>query len=318
MKRITIKDVAKKAGVSISAVSYILNDSDKKKYSQETVQRVKQAAQELGYVPNNIARSMRSQRTHAIGVVTRWSMGERVFVKLLEGIVNRASQENYAVTICPYGSYIEYFNNCRLDGILFIASPGGYTAEEENDIQRIHEAGLPCVVINGNTHVPDVDYLYFDYYNAVEILTEYLIDQGHRQITYVTPHVGEGAEKRERLRGYQETMDRHHLPQDICYDTEIDVRMPDFKAVVTHKSETARKVLEIAIAQGRHIPQEFPVVAGNTENYSEFLYPALTTTQFPFEQIGWRAVELLLSQIRGDHEVTIEYAKSDIIRHQSG
>ena len=69
MKRTTIKDVAQRAGVSISAVSYILNESDKKKYAPETVERVREAARVLGYVPSSIARRMRARQATTLGVV---------------------------------------------------------------------------------------------------------------------------------------------------------------------------------------------------------------------------------------------------------
>ena len=321
MKRTTIKDVAQRAGVSISAVSYILNESDKKKYAPETVERVREAARVLGYVPSSIARSMRARQANTLGVVTLWSMGERVFVKLLEGIVSRAARENYAVLLCPYDAYLEYFQNGRMDGVIFVAPPSGNRlCEEEADVRRMREAGLPSVIIHGQSHLPEVNYLYFDFRDAIEQLTDYLIAQGHREITYVTPSQGDGPEVTERLRGYLGTMQRHGLAPDVCPDDQIAGRISTFRAVVANKSETARKVLHHALAGGYRIPEDFPVVAGNTEDYSQYLYPPLTTTQFPFEAVGGRAVEVLLDQIRSPQPRTpvVEYARSSILRRQSG
>lgn len=319
MKRPTIKDVAQRAGVSISAVSYILNESDKKKYAPETIARVRTAARELGYVPSSIARSMRARQAHTLGVVTLWSMGERVFVKLLEGIVERAAQENYAVLLCPYDAYPEYFKNGRMDGVIFIAPPSGdWQSEEERDVQVMREAGIPCVMIHGRTRLPGVNYLYFDFYNAIQTLVEYLLAKGHQSITYVAPEQDGGPERTERLRGYLETMRAHGLTPDVCPDTQIEARIADFHAVVTNKSDTARRVLHTALARGYRVPEDFPVVAGNTENYSEYLYPPLTTTQFPFEQIGQRAVEILLAQLRGAQDAVAEWVPCEIVSHQSG
>ena len=319
MSRVTIRDVAKEAGVSISAVSHILNKSAEKKYSPDTINRVADTARRLGYVPNSIARNMRAQRAHAIGVVTLWSMGERVFVKLLEGIVGRAAKENYAVTICPYDSYMEYFNNCRLDGIVFVAPASSMRIIDESaDIERILESQLPCVIINGNTAIDGVSYIYFDFKNATALPTRHLLNAGYRNITYVTPPVDENVEYKDRLSGYTETMKEAGLNPDICLTQEIEAKINRFEAVVTNKSDTARLVLEKALADGLRVPQDFPVVAGNTENYSEYLYPALTTSQFPFESIGERAVEILIDQIRGSGRTIVEYAKSEILHHQSG
>ena len=69
LKRVTIKDVAKEAGTSISAVSYVLNGSTEKKYSEKTVKAIKTAAKKLNYTPNNIARGMRAQKSYSIGIV---------------------------------------------------------------------------------------------------------------------------------------------------------------------------------------------------------------------------------------------------------
>ncbi len=322
MKRPTIRDVAQRAGVSISAVSYILNGSDKKKYAPETVERVRQAAQELAYVPSSIARSMRARQAHTLGVVTYWSMGERVFVKLLEGIVARAARENYAVLLCPQGAQLEYYQNGRMDGVIYVAPPSGNRlCEEEADVRAMREAGIPCVIIHGQSRLPDVNYLYFDFYNAIEALVSYLTDQGYREITYVAPEpdgAADGPELTERLRGYTETMRARGLAPDFCPDTRIAERMPDFRAVIANKSDTARRVLHLALEQGYRVPEDFPVVAGNTENYSEYLYPPLTTTQFPFEQMGERAAEVLLGQIRGEQTPVVEYARCSVLRHQSG
>ena len=234
MKRPTIRDVAQRAGVSISAVSYILNGSDKKKYAPETVERVRQAAQALAYVPSSIARSMRARQAHTLGVVTYWSMGERVFVKLLEGIVARAARENYAVLLCPQGAQLEYYQNGRMDGVIYVAPPSGNRlCEEEADVRAMREAGIPCVIIHGQSRLPDVNYLYFDFYNAIEALVSYLTDQGYREITYVAPEpdgAADGPELTERLRGYTETMRARGLAPDVCPDTRIAERMPDFRA----------------------------------------------------------------------------------------
>lgn len=319
MKRPTIKDVARRAEVSISAVSYILNESDKKKYAPETVARVREAARELGYVPSSIARSMRSRQAHTLGVVTFWSLGERVFVKLLEGIVSRAARENYAVLLCPQGAQLEYYRNGRMDGVIYVAPPSGNRlSEEEADVRAMREAGVPCVIIHGQSRLPDVNYLYFDFYHAIASLVDYLADQGHREITYVAPEREDGPELTERLRGYTEAMRARGLKIDVCPDTQIAERMPAFRAVIANKSDTARRVLHVALEQGYRVPEDFPVVAGNTENYSEYLYPPLTTTQFPFEQMGERAAEVLLRQIRGEETPVVEYARCSVLRHQSG
>ena len=109
MARATIKDVAAAAGVSISAVSYILNGSTKKKYSEATVKAVRRAAEKLNYSPNNLARGMRSQKANAIGIVNFWENSGAVFAPTLRAVAEAAGRyidENWETIVADLGALI--------------------------------------------------------------------------------------------------------------------------------------------------------------------------------------------------------------------
>ncbi|MBO7293680.1 MAG: LacI family DNA-binding transcriptional regulator, partial [Clostridia bacterium] len=100
MGKVTIRDVAAAAGVSISAVSYILNGSTKKKYSEATVKAVRRAAEKLQYTPNSFARSMRTQRANAIGIVSFFERSARDVAPMLRSVTEAAAAVGSAAVLC--------------------------------------------------------------------------------------------------------------------------------------------------------------------------------------------------------------------------
>ena len=100
MKTATIKDVAKEAGVSISVVSYVMNNNPNVSISKETREKVLRAAKKLNYTPNSIARSMRTKKSMIIGLATFWDISDSVFTDILKGVDSVAGKYGYSVTYC--------------------------------------------------------------------------------------------------------------------------------------------------------------------------------------------------------------------------
>ena len=100
MKTTTIKDVAKEAGVSISVVSYVLNNNPNVSISKETREKVLDAAKRLNYTPNRIAQSMRTKKSMIIGLATFWDISDSVFTDVLKGVDEVVGQKGYSVTYC--------------------------------------------------------------------------------------------------------------------------------------------------------------------------------------------------------------------------
>lgn len=310
----TIRDVAARAGVSVSAVSYIMNNSTAKKYAGETIARVREAADALGYRPTNIARGMRSQRSHTVGVVSFWDMSNRVFVQTLEGIMAESTNRGYAVIICPIAlspigtavpddfSYIRYYTDKRVDGIILIAPPSlERTIHEETHIAALRDAGVPFVVINSMTGGTDFSAIRFDYRATTVLAVETLKAAGHRQIAYVHPAaIADFEESHLRLEGYLAAVD---TPRVLTLEEITPALLRTLGAVVTNKSETAKYLLDMAIDAGIAVPDELSVVAANVEHYSEFLHPPLTCVQMPFGKMGHLAVEMLTDQIDGSRDL---------------
>lgn len=307
--KITIKDVAKEAGVSISVVSYVLNHSKEKSISEETKQRVLAAAKRLNYIPNRIASGMRNKKSMSIGLVSYWDIEGSIFMKMLSGIYETASKSGYSVVFCSPESgredfsYLDYFRNRTVDGIIFI-SP--YEArgliDEVAHINRMKEAGSPFIMINGRLNLPDVNYINIDFYGSAYLATKYLIEKGHKDITFVAPLSAGYTEIKQRQAGYRFAMKESCLQENICDITDASKQLNKLKAIVADKSGAAHNIMVQALKQGVSIPNDLAIIACNTEPYSEFLFPPLSTVKIPAKEIGALAAKRLLSAIKGEGE----------------
>ena len=133
-----------------------------------------------------------------------------------------------------------------------------------------------------------------------------LIEQGYRDITYVAPLKIKYIELKERCRGYMDAVKQYGLREQLCDVDAIAEHIGQFKAVVTNKSDTAHRVMEEAFHQKISIPGDFVLIAGNTEAYSEYLIPSLSTVKIPAREMGELAAGALLNHIKGIEGV--EYA----------
>lgn len=311
-KKTTIKDVAREANVSISVVSYVLNDSAEKSISPATRDRVIKAAERLQYIPNRAASGMRRKRSLAIGVVNYWELDVMVFADMLKGILDTASKSKYSVVLCHRDSrmdddaYLNYYLNGTIDGIIFIApyeSMG--LIDEVAHIDSMKRAGVPFVILNGSTRELDVTYINVDFRGSSYLATTYLIEQGHRDIAYVAPMGLSYSELSKRLQGYRDAMTEHGLTER-CHDIgELPGCLAGMRAVVTNKSDTAHAIMEEALKLGISIPGELAIIAANTESYSPYLFPPLSTVRIPAEHMGELAVHAFLNQLEGKTEAEV-------------
>ena len=322
MKKVTIKDVAKEANVSISVVSYVLNNTKGISIRDETKEKVREAAKKLNYVSNRIARGLREQKSKCIGVVPYWDFDISIFMEMLDGINREALANGYRIILCSAGGsedfdYLDCFHEKIIDGVIFIAPhEGSRVVDETVHIRTMQKNNVPFTLINGHTNIEDVSYININFYESTFIATRALIEKGYREITYVTPE-SDYFEIRERLRGYQETMRQAGLDVQICYAEQVADKIKTFRAVVTNKSDTAHMVMKEAIKQGLRIPEDFVLIAGNTEEYCDYLFPSLSSVKIPAREIGSAAAGLLIDLLSNKNEFQLPEFKCSIQYRQS-
>lgn len=351
MKPATIKDVAKEAGVSISVVSYVLNNNPSVSITRETRARVIDAARRLNYTANSIARGMRTKRSMVIGLATFWDISDSVFADVLKGIDSVIEAKGYSVTYCNLRNglnadkVVDLYKRRQIDGVIlfFHIDPAG-SFDETGFIREIKKNGIPAIVINGNTEEPGMNYIYFDYHGTTYNAVNYLYKLGHREFCYMLPGKGEanGTQAKLRINGYKDALKDLKLEDNgLYFDQEsIDdiirllkpnVRTDDEKkpetandacaarptAIVVNKTHYAVSLLKAFSENGVNVPGSVSVIACNDEKYAGFLTPPLTTVRIPINEIGRRSAEIMLDALEGNSPNVRLKLPNDIVERES-
>ena len=302
MARTTLKDVARRAGVSSATVSYVLNG--KRTISEDTKRRVREAIEELDYVPDLAARGLSRRDSMLIGVVVpQTEPGDRLmfqnsfYSEVLGSIEYYARQRGYHILISATDaneSYLTLAKQRNLDGIIVI---GMYPDEF---YQQMKKTQIPIVLIDSycNDH----------YYNNIRIddaygsylATRYLLECGHRDAAFFAGQLKENGVMQKRLAAYRE---------DYVFEGQID-----YKSGVTMAERLARSgsgvtaivaaadILAIGAIKGLYnsgllVPEDMSIIGFDDLEISQYLAPGLTTIRQQISLKGQRAVELLLEHI---------------------
>lgn len=305
----TMRDVARQAGVSITTVSHVINNS--RAVSDGARQRVETAMLELGYKPNTLARSLRRQQTHIVGMIVPDSANP-FFAEIARGIEDASFKQNYNVVLCNTEgdlekqiSYTNVLIQNQVAGIVFVAA--GVSTELVEDLQRRQ---VPLVVVD--REVPDVavDTVLTDHYQGGRLATQHLVDLGHRRIACISAG-SELSPSSDRVTGYQDVLRENGL----AVDEQLIVR-GDFQyksgfeaaqqllalaepptAVFASNDLMAVGCISAATQQGLRVPEDLSVVGFDDVRLASFTNPPLTTIAQPKREIGTLAVDMLLARI---------------------
>ncbi len=300
-KRVTIKDIAADVGVSISIVSYVLNDSKKVSISKETRKKVLESAQRLGYIRNKNAAILRRGKSNTIGIVSYWD-DNFVYSSFINGIKAYAKEAGYKILIysadteSDINDFIGYYRDRMIDGIV-ILSP--YDMKTEFNLRRcislLDKNNVKFSVIG--EYIDGIENLVaIDYFKSAFVATEYFLLKGIRDITFVSPPT-DIKETKERYEGYCAAMAKYNAKPVFYPISDIKNKLNSLKAVVANKSQTAYEIFSAALEQGYKIPDDFEVVSCNTEYYSKYLYPSLSSVLIPATEMGKAAAKNVIYQI---------------------
>jgi DNA-binding LacI/PurR family transcriptional regulator len=316
-RRITIADVAEKAGVSKTAVSFAFNSPAR--LNTATASRILDVAQELGYRPDPVARMLTQGRTGAIGVLTPQDLSiiftNPFFGAFSAGIATVAEEQGYGLHfISPlHGSLSLAIQRATVDGVVAI----GLT-DDHPEIEEIRRAGLPMVLVDSNTttHPASVD---VDDEGGARLAAQHLIDQGHRSVIILaidgprSDGRDEGGVVARRLRGYRETLAENGIavtPADIRTGpaTIEGGRASVARLIAAGSRPTAILAMSDGIAigaiqalheRGLDVPGDVSVVGFDDIDLAASVDPPLTTVHQPVRAKGETAVRLLLTMIDG-------------------
>lgn len=311
MASVSIKDIAARAGVSFQTVSKVLKG--KGSVSPETRAWILEVAEQLGYVPNAVARSLVSQRTGTIGIVAT-DFSDYVLSQLVVGAEHEARRQGQCAIVGSVDAegadserYVRLLMERRVDGIL-LAAP---QLEQNERIGEVLRGQLPVVSIH---HIAGGGIVTVGSHQSQVglIATQHLLELGHRRIgTIVGPR--DRRVSQSRLRGYQRALHAVHIAFDPELVEESDwqveggyeaarrllLRVPDLTAIFVQNDMMALGVLSALHDQGRRVPEDCAVVGCDDIPFAAHAVPSLTTVHLPFYETGEAAMRLLLDIING-------------------
>ncbi len=214
--RVRNLDVAREAGVSPTTVSLVLNDRTQVALAPETKRRVQEVAARMGYRPNLLARSLLSGRTQTLGVIIP-SLSSSYVARIVEGMQEEAGDSNQQLLLTDTrhdpeteAAQMELLLRHSVDGVLIVTGESTLRSLPER-LRVLREAGVPCVVIDDQSHAEQVDCVVSQDRIGAEMAVTHLIELGHRRIAHLSGGSGTST-ARDRLSGYRRALKRASIP----------------------------------------------------------------------------------------------------------
>lgn len=311
---VTIRDVAKRAGVSISTVSAVINGT--KYVSPKLRRRVEEAIEELGYIPSLIGRALSSQRSSMVAYIIP-TISNPFFSSMIKTVEQNVFASGLGLLVCPTEEeeekarrYEAFLVGAHVDGVLI--SPLSSRPLEEQ-CRPFLDRDIPVVVLAGSRTTPHVDAVVLDDASGMRRLTQYLVQLGHRRVAFFgrkrsVTSAGRLAAVREVLAdaGLELRDDwvveapRHarYLPSHETYRQAKALlgREDRPTAVLCHNDAVAVGVLQACYDLGLRVPDDVSVT-GFDDTLASVTSPPLTTLRVPIEDMAERATGLLLERI---------------------
>ncbi len=316
MSPVSIKDIARAAGVSHSTVSRALRDSPL--VSPETKARIKRLAEEMGYSPSAVARGLVTRRTRTVGMVVT-SIADPFVAEVMRGVEDAAHQAGYSVFLSSSRaipereiSVVRTFRQRRVDGVIVTASRVGSLYAP-----LLEEIQVPVVLINNQQPGTYTYSVSMDDREGAQMAVDHLIQLGHRRIGYIGC-VHREASSQAREAGYRAALEAHGISPDprwMVYPTETEdvqngqigldllLALPSPPtAIFCYNDMTAIGVLQRCYRRGIRVPDDLSLVGFDDIAIAAYTIPPLTTVRQPKYEMGYQAMEMVLDLLE-DHPV---------------
>lgn len=292
----TMKDIAERAGVSRTTVSFVLNDRCHRdqRVSESVQKKVLAAAKELGYMRNDLVLSLVKGRSRCIGIVSAF---KDFMFPIIRGYAQEAQDRGYSIRLFHVDKSLEdaltKAMQSRVDAVICL---GVARAEAEKIPDHFFDKGIPIIGLNR----PDQPKrALFDQKGSAAAMTEYLVGCGYRKILC---YAGNYSQMPQRLAGYREVMEKHHLVPvsfnygEVAPDDLIDEK-PD--AVFCGDDYLACRLLQAAYKRRIFVPDAFGVAGFGNTVAGQFSSPALTTVDECHFELGLITMKRLVSLLEG-------------------
>jgi len=306
----TLKEVARKAGISVTTASRILSNRPSQiPISEETKRKVLGVAKQLDYYPNIFARSLRTGKTGIVGVIVS-DVTDSFFGGIIDGIEKVLNEYDYYFLLSSAQNspqkeelYLTKLRKSRVDGLLILGATQRFT---DNEVREVARGGIPIVLVGRESPHPSISAVTVDNFTGGFLATEHLIRLGHTKVVHITtrqPRV----DGDQRLNGYESAMEKHGL-KDKCWVEKGDITAESGYQVMTGILEEGKRptavfpfndmstlgVIRAIRDQGLRIPEDIAIIGFDDIPIACHFDPPLTTVRQPQEEMGRKGAELLM------------------------
>ena len=303
----SIKDVAREAGVSIATVSRVLNDIDV--VNEDTKKKVLDAIKKLGYRPNIVARSLKTQRTKTIGILVP-DISSGSYPEIVRGAEDVANIYDYNVILCNSDfdydkekDYLRVLKEKMVDGVIYMSS-----SLQEESLDIINDLDLKTVLVETKDREERLPSVTIDNVEATYEATKYLISKGIKNIAFVGVKKDVANAWGYRFLGYERALKEAGIEvdedlvflQNLKYKTGYDAAEKfsslnkKIEGVVCASDEIAMGVINGLREAGINTPDDISVIGFNNNAMSSYFYPRLTTVNQPSYDMGSVAMRMLI------------------------
>ncbi len=313
--KMNIKEVAKKAGVSVATVSRVLNHPES--VAPDTKERILNVIEESEYTPNWFARGLNFNKTDTIGLLIPNILNPS-YMEIAKGVEDVAHQKDYTVLLCNAENavekerrYVDSLQKRRVDGVVLVSS-----LLENEDVEGIKKQGIPVVLIGENKgDVRDVPIVRIDCESAAYKAVRHLIDIGYKDIAIIYGTTPERENKR-KIEGYKQALAEEGITERDEYVQEAPntieggyiaaKRLIDLKrrprAIFTSSDLLAFGAIDAMKDHGIKIPEDIAFVGFDNIRMSNLIDPKLTTVEKPMHKMGVVGARLLFDIIDAKEE----------------
>ncbi|WP_203256001.1 LacI family DNA-binding transcriptional regulator [Hyunsoonleella ulvae] len=331
---VTLKQLAKELGVSISTVSKALNNSEE--IGEETRKKVKELAASYNYKPNKVALSLKQNRTKTIGVIIP-DILNHFLAKVLFGIEREANLHGYNIITCISNESLQkekdslqLLANGSVDGFILSIAEETQTKNEINHFKETISQGLPIVMFDRVAHDVKCDKVIVDDFEATYNATKSLIAKKRKHIVFIS-NIDNISVGKLRERGYNKAMLEEGLGTQVLRikkgdDTQQKVKRlykkyKDIDGVVSADSTSGVVAINMARDFKKKVPKDISVVGFSSKSVSVHSVPKLTIIRQHAKKIGAKAAQLLIERLNNGaaskDDYTTKIVKTTLVKSKS-
>lgn len=321
-KKATMKDIAAEAGVSVAAVSYVLNETPGKVISEDTRQRILSAAERMNYVTNASVQKLRPKPSRCIAVRLSHTLSMTRYNNMLQGIRARLNEAGYSILLASHdqrGSLYGCVDAClngQAEGLIYIAAQG--VGIPRDQMELLKKSGIPVSVIDCMSDNPEVSSVVYDYYASSRARMDILLRRGYRKFLYIRPE----------YRNYKETAREQGATSPLVDRDDIEVTVHHLKVLnqkqyeqgligILNTKEAVSEIRELlddvspdtaVLCYGREVQEIAARVLRdqamrNPSAENARWYDRTLSYHFPHYEAGYEAAVSLMAMLEGEKDV---------------